>query len=208
MSRRPSNPEEIENIFYRALADQSGIGNMLGLPSSIDFNHDSYQGLAARSELENEEARDSSTSSFTAFPESCEIISWAACDGSQLAREDANVGGRFTSAFTKGMSEREEGMAQLTYRALNRRIQVEFDSHNRKVKGANDLAASASGQNSAIRASKTQNAVQKDDYYQYPKVNTLSISCPLYEVLTRMLKTKLYVSNNIASVIADREVVV
>ncbi|CAE6512349.1 unnamed protein product [Rhizoctonia solani] len=191
MSRRPSNPDEIGDICCRALANQSGIGNLLGLPSRIDFNHNTPQGLIARSDLVDEptsqEAQDPGTLSFTAFPESCEIISWAACDGSQLAREDANVGGRFTSAFTKGMSEEEEGITKITYRILNRRIQSQFDTHNGKVKSPSDPAASASGQNSAIRASKTQNAVQKDEYYQYPK---------------------LYVSNNVANVIADREVVV
>ncbi|QRW18542.1 ICE-like protease (caspase) p20 domain protein [Rhizoctonia solani] len=113
-------------------------------------------------------------------------ISWAACDGSQLAREDANTGGRFTSAFTDGIFKEEEGISQLTYRILNRRIQAEFDNHNKKANDVQDSAASASGQSPAIRASKTQNAIQKDENFQYPK---------------------LYVSNNIANIIADREIV-
>ncbi|CAE6479689.1 unnamed protein product, partial [Rhizoctonia solani] len=193
MSRRPSNPQEMDDICCRALANQSGIGNMLGLPSKIIFDYDTNEGFIARSELADEPADqegkgpDANASSFTAFPESCEIISWAACDGSQLAREDANIGGRFTSAFTTGMSKEEEGVAQITYRILNRRIQAEFDTYNRKVNNSNNPSASGSGQSSAIRASKTQNAVQKDEHYQYPK---------------------LYVSNNIASVIADREVAI
>ncbi|CAE7229441.1 unnamed protein product [Rhizoctonia solani] len=89
-------------------------------------------------------------------------------------------------AFTAGISG-EEGVSQVTYRILNRRIQAEFDTYNKKVKNSDDPSASGSGQNSSIRASKTQNAVQKDEQYQYPK---------------------LYVSKNIADIIADREVVI
>ncbi|CAE6465974.1 unnamed protein product [Rhizoctonia solani] len=190
MSRRPNDPDEINDICFRALANQSG--NFLGLPSRVDFGHNSDRGLIVRSELTNElvdqEAEDANALSFTAFPQGCEIISWAACDGSQLAREDANIGGRFTSAFTNGIFKEEEGVTEVTYRILNRRIQTEFDNHNEQVKSLGDPAASASAQDAVtgIRASKTQSAVQKDEAFQYPK---------------------LYVSNNIASIIADRGVV-
>ncbi|CAE6464259.1 unnamed protein product [Rhizoctonia solani] len=192
MNRRPSDPNEFDNICSHALERQSRISNFLGLPSKVNFGCNSNQDLIVRSELTsnidhmNQGTEDPNTSSFTAFPPNCEIISWAACDGSQLAREDANTGGRFTSAFTDGIFKEEEGISQLTYRILNRRIQAEFDNHNKKANDVQDSAASASGQSPAIRASKTQNAIQKDENFQYPK---------------------LYVSNNIANIIADREIV-
>ncbi|KAJ1300088.1 hypothetical protein OPQ81_002570 [Rhizoctonia solani] len=198
MPSPPNNPDEIDHISRQALANQSGIGNLLGLPSRVSFGHNTALGLTSRSELTDEptiqQSQNPDTLSFTAFPESCEIISWAACDGSQLAREDANSGGRFTSAFTKGLIQEEEGVPQVTYRILNRRIQTEFETHNEKVKNTNNPAASASGQISTVRASKTQNAVQKDDHYQYPKVNAApNVSKYHQHLTTKAVSLKLHI---------------
>jgi hypothetical protein len=76
-------------------------------------------------------------------------------------------------------------------------FRTEFDSYNEQVRGDNDPAASVSGQDPAIRASKTQSAVQKDETFQYPKVRIEYYT--LGRVLTTLLEMKLYVSRNIVS---------
>lgn len=183
------DPPTLDQLRSRALANQSG--NFLGLPLKIHLATGSIEDTVSRAEAGEMEydpkgPNAAVTQNFTPFPKDCQVISWAACSGTQLAREDKSLGGRFTSAFMNGVSLPQTGSEKrITYRVLNRHIHEKFEEHNQYAVNQNENAT-GDQKDSAIRASKTQNAEQREvDNFQSPK---------------------LYVSKNIESTIADSEV--
>ncbi|KAG9089481.1 cytochrome c oxidase subunit 1 [Ceratobasidium sp. 370] len=178
--------EDKSNIGYAP-----GLGNLLDLPVKIELGNSDgieYSTRTTTSQLSVNE-RDDEAQEFRPFPGDCQVISWCACNGSQLAREDGQ-GGRFTTAFIKGI--KQSGSREIsTYRRLNRYISDEFKEHN-KLKEPNKIDApgvsevhTTNGEPTAVRASPRKSGPGEDSVGQFPK---------------------LYVSANIANEFKDKVV--
>ncbi|QRV90402.1 ICE-like protease (caspase) p20 domain protein [Ceratobasidium sp. AG-Ba] len=128
---------------------------------------------------------------FKAFSEHCEVISWCACDESQLAHEDGQ-GGKFTNAFIQGLGDPQRADGINTYRRLNRYILDEFLEHNKKV--------------DEDEVSEAGSETEVEDFIQITGTSAEKISQS--QNSSRHQAPKLYVSECIADQFADKVVVI
>jgi len=167
-----------------------GLWNLLDLPVKIELGSSDGVEYARREttdQLQVDERVDE-TKEFRPFPDDCEVISWCACNGSQLAREDGQ-GGRFTTAFIKGINQPDSRIS--TYRLLNRYISDEFEQHNRPKEPNKSDTPNVNGGHiandgsTAVRTNPRKSTPGEDSLGQFPK---------------------LYVSANIANEFKDKVV--
>ncbi|KAG8742045.1 Aminopeptidase 2 mitochondrial [Ceratobasidium sp. 414] len=155
-----------------------GPGNLLDLPVKIELG--SSDGIHARANTEQlpVDERVDGTKEFRAFPDDCEVISWCACNGSQLAREDGQ-GGWFTTVRRKDSDPVDAHQASSTIDLVKR---DEFKQHN-KLKESNKSDAPcvnneliANDEPTAVRANPRKSVPGEDSLGQFPKAIDVPIT--------------------------------